>query len=189
MSQSSNGFDQASMEYGIGRFLKGLGLDTETQHLKKTPARVTKAWIDFFGRGYLQKPEDVLNVEFNASYTGLVIVKKIPFVSHCCHHLIPFHGIAKIGYHPDKIITGLSKLARVLDIYAARLQVQEDLTQEVADALMQVLKPKGAGVILEAEHMCMTHRGVQKPGSVTITSCLQGTILEDPGLKQEFLNF
>jgi len=189
MSQESQGFDLETASAGITMFLKGLGLNTEDQHLQKTPLRVAKAWRDFFGKGYFQRPEDILTVEFNSRYTGLVIVKDIPFVSHCAHHLVEFSGTAKIGYQPKDRITGLSKLARILDLYACRLQVQEDLTQEIAEALMTGLEPNGVGVVLTAAHQCMCHRGVMKPGSLTITSCLQGTILTDSGLKQEFLNF
>lgn len=188
MSQESNGFDYDKIKKGIVLFLEGLGLDLNDQHLIRTPDRVARAWTQFFGIGYLQKAEDILNVEFCTPYQGLVVVKDIPFTSHCCHHLVPFHGTAKIGYLPDKHVTGLSKLGRILDMYAKRLQVQEELTQEVAQAIERVLHPRGVGVVITAEHMCMTHRGVQKPGSVTVTSCLLGEMLTDPQLRQEFLN-
>jgi len=169
-------------------FLSALGLDLNDQHLAKTPERVAKAWIDTFAAGYAQDPKDILNVEFTDKYNSLVIVKEVPFISHCAHHLVSFRGKAKIGYLPAGKVTGLSKLARLLDCFAHRLQVQERLTDQVADALMEHLQPIGVGVVLEAEHECMTCRGIKSTGAMTITTAIRGKLLVDEGLKQEFLN-
>lgn len=174
---------------GIELFLEGLGLDIRDQHLKNTPERVAKAWINTFASGYLQDPKDILSVEFDEKCDEMVVIKDIPYISHCAHHLVPFSGTAKIGYVPDKTITGLSKLARVLDVYAHRLQVQERLTREVAEAIQEHLNPLGVGVVLTGEHQCMTTRGVYKPGSITITSCLLGEMRSDKSMREEFLNF
>jgi GTP cyclohydrolase I len=180
------------MERGISIFLKGLGLDIADQHLKRTPERVVKAWTETFGSGYLVSDEDIenmLSVEFDDKYDSMIVVKDIPFISHCSHHLIPFIGTAKIGYVPKGKIVGLSKLARVLDVFAYRLQVQERLTEQVADTLEKYLDPAGVGVVLSARHMCMTSRGARKPGSMMITSCLLGDMRTDKSMREEFLNF
>ncbi len=177
------------MAAGIALFLQGLGVDLKDQHLIKTPERVARAWEETFGSGYSQNPADILNVEFTDKYNSLVVVKDIPFISHCAHHLVSFRGTAKIGYLPQGKVIGLSKIARVLDCYAYRLQLQERLTDQVADALMKYLEPIAVGVVLSAEHECMTCRGVKKLGSVTITSALRGTLCTDESLKQEFLRY
>jgi GTP cyclohydrolase I len=177
------------MEDAIRMFLNGLEIDTFDQHLMKTPERVAKAWAESFGKGYELKVSDVLTVEFKEAYDEMIIVKDIPFYSMCAHHMIPFFGKAKIGYIPSGCVTGLSKLARVLDVYARRLQIQEQLTMQVASSINKLLKPKGVGVVLEAEHLCMTHRGVGKPGSMTITSCLLGAMRDEIETRHEFLNF
>lgn len=180
------------MERGISIFLKGLGLDIKDQHLKDTPARVARAWTETFGSGYQYTDEDIkrmLSVEFEDKYDAMIVVKDIPFISHCSHHLIPFIGTAKIGYVPKGKIVGLSKLARVLDVFAHRLQVQERLTEQVAEVLEKHLEPLGVGVVLSAQHMCMTSRGARKPGSMMITSCLLGDMQTDKSMREEFLNF
>jgi len=181
-------YDQPRMEKAIANFIEGMGLDLEDQHLRRTPERVAKAWIKTFGAGYGQDPKDILNVEFVDKYDSLVIVKDIPFISHCAHHLVSFRGTAKIGYLPSGKVTGLSKLARILECFAHRLQVQEHLTDQVADTLMEYLEPKGVGVVLTAEHECMTCRGIQSTGAMTVTSSIRGALLTDLGLKQEFLD-
>lgn len=181
--------NEYQMKDGIKLFLEGLGLDLKDQHLKNTPARVARAWIETFAAGYLQDPKDIFSIEFDEKCNEMVIVKDIPYISHCAHHLVPFLGKAKIGYVPNGKITGLSKLARVLDVYAHRLQVQERLTRQVAEAIQEYIEPLGVGVVLTGEHQCMTTRGVYKPGSVTITSCLLGQMREDSAMRMEFLNF
>lgn len=182
--------DKERMEQGVKMFLEGLGLSLDDQHLKNTPGRVVKAWAEEFGNGYSLKPEDVLTVNFEEpdSTDGLVIVRKIPFYSHCAHHLVMFSGTADVGYLPrNGKITGISKLARVVDMYAHRLQVQERLTYQVAKCLYDGLNARGVGVILTGVHECMTCRGVKKPGSETVTSTLLGEIRDDPQLRNEFL--
>lgn len=173
-------------------FLRALNLDPDDQHLRRTPERVATAWLTEFGSGYTFTEEDIaalLSVDFEEACDEMVIVKDIPFLSHCSHHIVPFSGIAKVGYVPDTKVIGLSKLARVLDAYALRLQVQERLTKQVAEAIFNYLKPRGVGVVLEATHFCMCHRGVKKPGSKMVTSCLLGSMREDEAMRQEFLNF
>lgn len=175
---------------GIETFLQGMGLDLTDQHLIRTPQRVAHMWRDTLGEGYSYNEEsitEILKVTFKQDYDELVIVKDIPFNSTCSHHLLPFSGTAKIGYLPDKKIVGLSKLPRILDVFAKRLQVQERLTEEVAETLHRFLKPKGVGVILTAEHLCATCRGVQKPGTKMVTSCLLGTLRTDSKMRSEFL--
>lgn len=182
--------DQAKLRKATKLFLEGLGVDLENQHFVGTPGRVARAWKEYFGAGYEVDPKELINVEFSDDYDQMIVVKDIPFMSHCAHHVVPFCGRAKIGYLPrDGKITGLSKLARVLYGYAQRLQIQEQLTRQVAQALQDTLNPKGVGVVLSAEHMCMTHRGVQAPGSVTVTSCLFGSFREEAETREEFLNF
>lgn len=182
--------DTSKMEQGVRLFLEGLGVDTSDQHLIRTPERVVRAWKEEFANGYALTPKDVLTVNFAEPEMtdGLVIVRHIPFYSHCAHHLVMFSGEADVGYLPkDGHITGISKLARIVDMYAHRLQVQERLTYQVADCLFKGLGARGVGVIMRAEHECMTCRGAKKPGSETITSTLLGEIRDDPQLRSEFL--
>lgn len=176
----------------IRLFLQALNLDPKDQHLIGTPERVAKAWLNEFGSGYSFSEVDIsklLSVDFEEEYDEMVVVKDIPFLSHCSHHLVPFSGIAKIGYVPNKRVVGLSKFARVLDAYALRLQVQERLTKQVAEAIFKRIHPHGVGVVLEATHFCMACRGVKKPGSSMVTSCLLGSMREDKAMREEFLNF
>jgi GTP cyclohydrolase I len=176
-------------EQVIRALLIMVGEDPDREGLRETPARVVKAWQHWCG-GYKQDPATILKTfEDGAENCGdeLVIVRNIEFYSHCEHHLAPFHGIAHVAYIPDKRIVGLSKLARVVDVFAHRLQVQERLTNQIADAIQNVLQPVGAGVIIEATHMCMCSRGVNKQGSTTITSALRGAIKEKPEARAEFL--
>lgn len=183
--------DEQKMSKGIKIFLEGLGVHID-QHLQQTPKRVARAWIETFGSGYQYGTLDImdmLSIEFKDKYDSMIVVKDIPFISHCSHHLVPFTGTAKIGYVPKGKIVGLSKLARVLDVFAHRLQVQERLTEQVAETLQSCLNPKGVGVVLFGKHMCMTSRGVQKPGSEMITSCLLGEMRSDGPMRAEFLNF
>jgi len=185
-------FDKNKMVIGITAFLEGLGLDLKDQHLIRTPTRVVEAWVETFASGYLYTDADIekmLSVEFKDSYDEMIVVKDIPFTSHCSHHLVPFIGTAKIGYVPNGRIVGLSKLARVLDVFAHRLQVQEQLAEQVAESINKYLAPKGVGVVLQASHMCMTSRGVKKPGSQMVTSCLLGEMRTDRSMREEFLNF
>ncbi len=181
----------AKVEQATADLLDALDLGTEDkEHVKATPMRVAKAWMEFLGAGYMQNPEDVLSVCFDSECEQMIIVKDIPVFSLCIHHMLPFIGTAKIGYIPSEgKIVGLSKLARLVDIFAHRLQVQERLTQQIADALNESsLDPLGVGVVIEAEHMCMTARGVKKPGSKTVTSVLHGELLTDGKVRAEFMS-
>ena len=167
--------------------LAGVGEDPDREGLVKTPERVEKA-LKFLTRGYEQDPCEILNAAlFTVTYDEMVVVKDIDLYSLCEHHLLPFHGVAHVGYLPGDRIIGLSKLGRVVDLFARRLQVQERLTSEIAGWIEDHLDPKGVGVVIEAEHMCMSLRGVQKPGTLTATSALRGLVRDDPRTRQEFL--
>lgn len=167
--------------------LKLLGEDTEREGLQKTPMRVAKA-MQILTRGYTQDPHKVLtDALFEEQYGQMVIVKDIEFYSLCEHHILPFFGKAHVAYIPDGHITGLSKIARVVDIYSHRLQVQERLTKQIKDCIQETLKPKGVIVVLEAQHMCMQMRGVEKQGSITTTSDYCG-VFESAEMRQEFMN-
>lgn len=179
---------EKGIEDHITRLLQYIGDDPTRGGLEETPSRVAKAW-KFWGSGYDQNPADVLKT-FEDGAEGcdeMVFVRNIPFYTHCEHHLAPFFGTATIAYLPDKRIVGLSKLSRVLDIYARRLQVQERLTQQVADALMEHLQPLGAGVVITARHLCMESRGVCKQGHDTRTSALRGIFKTERDVRAEFL--
>ncbi|WP_061291187.1 GTP cyclohydrolase I FolE [Herbidospora cretacea] len=181
--------DNARIEAAVRELLIAIGEDPDREGLVETPARVARAYAEQFA-GLGQKPEDVLTTVFDADHDEMVLVRDIEIYSTCEHHLVPFHGVAHIGYIPNAKgqVTGLSKLARLADLYARRPQVQERLTSQVADALMDVLKPRGAIVVIEAEHMCMTMRGVRKPGAKTITSAVRGIFREDDKTRAEAMS-
>jgi len=171
----------------VAQMLVRLGEDPEREGLRRTPLRVAKA-LDFLTSGYQTKLEDVINdAIFENCCEEMVVVKDIEFYSMCEHHMLPFFGRATVGYIPNGRIIGLSKVARLVDMYARRLQVQERLTNEVADAMMDILTPHGVGVILEASHFCMMMRGVEKQSSSTVTSAVRGSFLTDPRVRSEFL--
>ena len=167
-------FDQIRAEKAVKELLLAIGEDPERDGLKDTPARVARSLRENFA-GLWQKPEEVLSTTFDIGHSELVIVRDIEVFSHCEHHLTPFHGVAHIGYIPgdDGKITGLSKLARLVDMYARRPQVQERLTSQIADALVQVLNPSGVIVVINCEHLCMSMRGVRKSEARTITSAVR----------------
>ncbi len=174
----------------IRGLLKEIGEDPDREGLLETPARVMKAWRHWC-QGYHQNPKDVLKT-FEDGAQGvdeMVVVKSIELYSHCEHHMAPFFGVAHVAYIPSKRIVGLSKLARVVDIYSQRLQVQERLTNQIADAIQEGLDPIGVGVVIEAKHFCMCSRGVNKQGSTTITSALRGALKDKPEARAEFLAF
>lgn len=180
------------IEEGVKLFLRGLGLNLSDQHLIRTPERVAKAWLHEFGWGYTVDDEDIkkiLSVDFAEKCDEMIVVKDIPFTSHCAHHMVQFTGTAKLGYVPKDRVVGLSKLPRVLDIYAKRLQIQERLTRQVAEVIHKYVKPIGTGVVIEAAHNCVVCRGANKPGSKMITSCLLGKMRTDKAMRQEFLDF
>ncbi len=164
------------------------GDDPAREGLLETPGRVVRAYEEFFG-GYGSRPEEILEKTFKetAGYDEMVTLTDIPLASHCEHHMVPFTGRAHVAYLPRKRVVGISKLARVLEVYAKRLQIQEKLTVQVAEAIQTVLEPKGVAVVIEAEHMCMTTRGVKKPGTLTVTSHMTGPFRSDPRTRSEFL--
>jgi GTP cyclohydrolase IA len=171
----------------IEQMLLRVGEDPEREGLRRTPLRVAKA-LDFLTGGYAMSVEAVLNdALFEDCCDEMVIVKDIEFYSMCEHHMLPFFGRASIGYLPNGKIIGLSKIARVVDVFARRLQVQERLTNQIADALVDALRPHGLGVVLEASHLCMMMRGVQKQNSHTVTSALRGTFKSAPRTRAEFM--
>lgn len=173
----------------VTRFLQFIGEDPARGGLTETPARVIKAWREDWFSGYKKKPEDVLKSfeDGGERYDEMISVRGIPIYTHCEHHIAPFFGEAIVAYVPDGRIVGLSKLARLADIFARRLQVQERLTVQIADALMEHLKPKGVGVILKCRHLCMESRGIQKPGTTTVTSAMRGVMFDNPGARTEML--
>jgi GTP cyclohydrolase IA len=167
--------DLPRVERAVREILVAIGEDPDRDGLRDTPARVARSYQEQFA-GLRQRPEDVLTSVFDADQDEMVLVKDIEVYATCEHHLVPFVGVAHVGYIPNEKgqITGLSKLARLVDVYARRPQVQERMTSQIADALMQVLDPRGVIVVIEAEHLCMTMRGVRKPGAKTVTSALRG---------------
>ncbi len=169
------------------KILKLLGEDPDREGLLKTPERVAKA-LSFLTRGYSSDPEEILrSAIFREEYRQMVIVKDIDIYSMCEHHMLPFHGKAHVAYIPDGYITGLSKIARVVETYAARLQVQERLTTQIRNCIQENLKPLGVAVVIEAQHMCMQIRGVQKQNSVTTTSAFTGCFLSNLNTREEFM--
>src|SRR4051795_267938 len=177
------GPDHAAVERAARELLEALGADLSDESLSETPRRMAAAYAELL----TPEPFNATTFPNDGHYDELVLVRDIPFHSLCEHHLLPFHGVAHLAYLPGERIIGISKLARVVEMFARRLQVQERLTVQVADWLQQELSPKGVGVVLEAEHLCMTLRGVQKPGARTVTSALLGLVRDDPRTRQEFL--
>ncbi len=172
-------FDGPRIERAVREILEAIGEDPNREGLLETPARVARAYEEIFG-GLRQRASDVLSTTFDLGHDELVLVRDIPVHSVCEHHLVPFMGVAHVGYVPDALgrITGLSKLARLVDVYARRPQVQERLTAQIADALETELAPRGVIVVIECEHLCMAMRGVRKPGAVTVTSSVRGVLRE-----------
>jgi GTP cyclohydrolase IA len=172
---SPRSVDRERIARAVREILIAIGEDPDRDGLLKTPERVARAYEEQFA-GLGQKPDDVLTTVFEAGHEEMVLVKDIELYSTCEHHLVPFYGVAHVGYIPnsDGRITGLSKLARLVDVFARRPQVQERLTGQVADAIMEHLSPRGVIVVVEAEHLCMTMRGVRKPGAQTVTSAVRG---------------
>jgi GTP cyclohydrolase IA len=175
--------DLVAAERAVADLLVALGEDPASAALAETPARVARSFAELL----TASPFDATTFPNDEDYDELVLARDIPFHSLCQHHVLPFSGVAHVAYLPGERIVGLSKLARIVDHYARRLQVQERLTVQVADWLDRHLAPRGVGVVLEAEHMCMSLRGVQKSGSRTVTSALRGLVRDDPGTRQEFL--
>lgn len=182
------GYDAPRVERAVRELLSAIGEDPDRDGLRATPARVARSMAELTA-GLRQRPEEVLSTTFEAGHNELVVVRDIDVYSLCEHHLLPFTGRAHIGYIPAQHgrITGLSKLARLVDVYARRPQVQERLTTQVAEALVRVLRPRGVMVVVECEHLCMAMRGVRKPGSTTVTSAVRGS-LRDPATRAEAMS-
>jgi GTP cyclohydrolase IA len=181
--------DLARIERAVREILLAIGEDPERDGLRETPARVARAYAEQFS-GLAMRPEDVLTTVFDADHDEMVLVRDIEMYSMCEHHLVPFTGRAHVGYIPNEKgqITGLSKLARLVDLYAKRPQVQERMTSQIADALMTTLEPRGVVVIIEAEHLCMSMRGVRKPGAKTVTSAVRGSFLCSDSTRAEAMS-
>jgi GTP cyclohydrolase I len=181
-------FDQSRAEAAVRELLIAVGEDPDRHGLEETPARVARAYREMFA-GLYTDPDAVLNTTFDEQHDELVLVKEIPMYSTCEHHLVAFHGVAHVGYIPgvDGRVTGLSKIARLVDLYAKRPQVQERLTAQVADAIMRKLEPRGVIVVVECEHLCMSMRGVRKPGATTTTSAVRGQFKTDKASRSEAL--
>ena len=184
--RASQPYDQERAEKAVRELLLALGENPDREGLKETPARVARAFAENF-EGLWQKPEDVLTTTFDIGHEELVIIRDIEVFSHCEHHLTPFHGVAHIGYIPSGKITGLSKVARLVDLSARRPQVQERLTTQIADALVEILKPMGVIVIIDCEHLCMSMRGVRKSQARTTTSAVRG-VLRDATTRAEAIS-
>ncbi|MCX5559606.1 GTP cyclohydrolase I FolE [Streptomyces sp. NBC_00038] len=181
-------FDEKRAENAVRELLIAVGEDPDREGLRETPGRVARAYREIFA-GLWQQPEDVLTTTFDLGHDEMVLVKDIEVFSTCEHHLVPFRGVAHVGYIPATSgkITGLSKLARLVDVYARRPQVQERLTTQIADSLMEILEPRGVIVVVECEHMCMSMRGIRKPGAKTITSAVRGQ-LRDAATRNEAMS-
>jgi GTP cyclohydrolase IA len=182
-------FDHARAEAAVRELLIACGEDPDREGLRETPARVARAYREMFA-GLFADPDLLLERTFEEGHEELVLVRDIPMYSQCEHHLVPFHGMAHVGYIPNAAgrVTGLSKLVRLVDLYAKRPQVQERLTSQVADALVRRLQPRGVIVVIEAEHLCMAMRGVRKPGSTTTTSAVRGLFQTSASSRSEVLH-
>ena len=179
--------DDKKIEESVRLFLEGIGEDVNREGLQDTPARVARMCHQIYG-GLDQDPGEHLQKQFESVNNHMVVEKDITFYSTCEHHLLPFYGKAHVAYIPDGKVAGLSKLARTVEVFARRAQIQENMTSQIADAMEKYLKPRGVMVMLEAEHLCMTMRGVQKPGTKTVTMVVRGVFAEDYQLQQTFLS-
>jgi GTP cyclohydrolase IA len=181
--------DNARAEAAVRELLLAIGEDPDRAGLVDTPGRVARAYAEQFA-GIGQDPHDILSTEFDEGHDEMVLVRDIDMYSTCEHHLVPFHGRAAVGYIPNESgrITGLSKLARLVDLYAKRPQVQERLTSQIADAMTEVLEPRGVIVVIEAEHLCMSMRGIKKPGASTTTSAVRGTFRTNAATRAEAMS-
>ena len=181
--------DQARAEAAVRELLLAIGEDPSREGLLETPARVARSYSEIFA-GLDMEAADVLRTTFEIDHQELVIVRDIELYSTCEHHLVPFHGVAHVGYIPseDGRVTGLSKLARLVEVFARRPQVQERMTAQIADALADALKPRGVLVVIEAEHLSMAMRGIRKPGSTTVTSAVRGIFRDNPATRSEAMS-
>lgn len=186
-NNKSEDASRQDLEWHVEKILDHIDKDPEREGLRETPKRVVKSWKELYS-GYDKNPEDVMTVFDSDGYDEIVLLDNIELYSMCEHHMLPFYGKAHVAYIPDNKIVGISKLARLVDIYARRLQNQERITQQVTEALMDCLNPKGAACIIEARHMCMCSRGVEKQNSMMKTSSLKGDFLDEPEARQELIN-
>jgi GTP cyclohydrolase I len=181
--RASHQIDRRAVQRAARKLLLALGADADGEALQETPRRVADAYAELL----TPQPFRATTFPNDDGYDELIVARAIPFHSLCMHHLLPFHGVAHVGYIPGERIIGLSKLGRVVELFARDLQIQERLTTQIAGWLQRELTPQGAGVVLEAEHLCMSLRGVQKIGAKTVTSALHGAVRDDPRTRQEFL--
>ena len=186
MVASSAGIDRHAVALTVATLITQLGLDPTDEGLAGTPRRIADMYAELF-EGLWQDPREQLQVQFAEGHDEMVILRDISFYSMCEHHFLPFHGVAHVGYLPNGRIVGLSKLARAVEIFARRPQVQERLTSQIADSIEEVVGAKGVGVVIEAEHLCMTARGVRKPGALMVTSAMRGKFRDEVNTRQEFL--
>ena len=187
VSGSCDGVDREAVVATVRTLIRQLGLDPTDDGLLETPRRIADMYAEMFA-GLGQDPRDALQVQFEENHDEMVILRDIPFHSMCEHHFLPFEGVAHVGYLPDGMIVGLSKLARAVETLARRPQVQERLTSQIADTIEEVVGAKGVGVVIEAEHLCMTARGVRKPRARMMTSAMRGAFRQNPNTRQEFMN-
>ena len=188
MSDKKSGdVDKKRIEKAVTEILLAVGEDPNREGLKRTPARVANMYAELLA-GMREEPVEHLESVFTEKYNEIVLLRDIPFYSICEHHLMPFIGSAHVAYIPSGKVLGVSKLARIVDSFARRLQVQERLSEQIADFLMSSLQPQGVAVVLEASHSCMTIRGIKKPGSVMVTSALRGIFIRDPRTRSEVLS-
>jgi GTP cyclohydrolase I len=187
MTKQKKKIDEAKIERAVREILSAVGEDLNREGLKDTPARVARMYGELLA-GMHDNPDTHLSRVFNENYDEIVLLRDIPFYSMCEHHLMPFIGSAHVAYLPSGKILGVSKLARIVDCFARRLQTQERLTYQIADCLMTHLKPQGVAVVLEAAHSCMTIRGIKKPGSVMVTSAVRGLFRKDPRSRNEIMS-
>ena len=179
---------RAEAEAAVRTLLRWAGDDPTREGLQGTPDRVTRAYEEFFA-GYAADPAEILARTFEETdgYDEMVLLRDVTFESHCEHHMVPIIGVAHVAYLPAHRVVGISKLARVVEAFAKRLQIQERLTMQIANTIETILQPKGVGVVIEAQHQCMTSRGVHKPGVAMVTSCMRGAFRDDPATRAEFL--
>ncbi len=183
----SHPVDHDRIKLAVAELFKAIGEDPDREGLRETPRRIADMYAEIFA-GLFIDPAVHLKVGFEVAHDEMVILRDIPFYSMCEHHFLPFHGHAHVGYVPDGRVVGISKLARVVEGFARRPQIQEQLTTQVAEAIMDTLKPDGVAVVIEAEHLCMTMRGVQKPGSRMVTSAMRGQFKQSSVTRSEFLS-
>ena len=181
------GPDTARIERAVHELLEAIGENPQREGLRGTPGRIARMYAEIFAGLYID-PSVYLHTQFDEGHDEMVILRDIPFYSMCEHHLVPFHGVAHVGYMPDGRVVGLSKLARVVEGFARRPQLQERLTAQIADAIMASLRPDGVAVVIECEHLCLTMRGVKKPGSKMVTSAVRGSFRQSAVTRAEFLS-